>query len=85
VLLLNEVDPDQHFTKLPPRFAEASLVKELDNRYFEATERGQTVNNLLVDTFPELFNVAFTANMEDQFDRVEEGSDKWGCDFATVL
>ena len=103
-LRLNEVDPEQHFTKPPPRFTEASLVKELeaqgigrpstyaqiittiidreyvekvDNRYFEATERGQTVNNLLVDTFPELFNVAFTANMEDQLDRVEEGSDNW--------
>ena len=111
-LRLNEVDPEQHFTKPPPRFTEASLVKELeaqgigrpstyaqiistiidreyvekvDNRYFEATERGQTVNKLLVDTFPDLFNVAFTANMEDQFDRVEEGSDNWGCDCATVL
>ena len=111
-LRLNEVDPEQHFTKPPPRFAEASLVKELeaqgigrpstyaqiittiidreyvekvDNRYFEATERGQTVNKLLVDTFPDLFNVAFTANMEDQLDRVEEGSDNWGCDCATVL
>ena len=111
-LRLNEVDPEQHFTKPPPRFTEASLVKELeaqgigrpstyaqiittiidreyvekvDNRYFEATERGQTVNKLLVDTFPDFFNVAFTANMEDQFDRVEEGSDNWGCDCATVL
>ncbi|MBT4979244.1 MAG: type I DNA topoisomerase [Gemmatimonadetes bacterium] len=103
-LELKEVDPEQHFTKPPPRFTEASLVKELeaqgigrpstyaqiittiidreyvekvDNRYFEATERGQTVNKLLVDTFPDLFNVDFTANMEDQLDRVEEGDDDW--------
>ena len=103
-LRLNEVVPEQHFTKPPPRFTEASLVKELeaqgigrpstyaqiittildreyvekvDNRYFEATERGQTVNELLVDTFPELFNVAFTKDMEDKLDRVEEGDDNW--------
>tara|TARA_Y100001934_G_scaffold164989_1_gene196436 strand:+ start:123 stop:2375 length:2253 start_codon:yes stop_codon:yes gene_type:complete len=103
-LRLNEVLPEQHFTKPPPRFTEASLVKELeaqgigrpstyaqiittildreyvekvDNRYFEATERGQTVNELLVDTFPELFNVAFTKDMEDKLDRVEEGDDNW--------
>jgi len=103
-LRLNEVLPEQHFTKPPPRFTEASLVKELeaqgigrpstyaqiittildreyvekvDNRYFEATERGQTVNALLVDTFPELFNVAFTKDMEDKLDRVEEGDDNW--------
>ena len=103
-LRLNEILPEQHFTKPPPRFTEASLVKELeaqgigrpstyaqiittildreyvekvDNRYFEATERGQTVNALLVDTFPELFNVAFTRDMEDKLDRVEEGDDNW--------
>jgi len=103
-LRLNEILPEQHFTKPPPRFTEASLVKELeaqgigrpstyaqiittildreyvekvDNRYFEATERGQTVNALLVDTFPELFNVAFTKDMEDKLDRVEEGDDNW--------
>jgi DNA topoisomerase-1 len=52
-------------------------VEKVDNRYFEATERGQTVNKLLVDTFPDLFNVDFTANMEDQLDRVEEGDDDW--------
>ena len=103
-LKLNEVLPEQHFTKPPPRFTEASLVKELeakeigrpstyaqiittildreyvekvDNRYFEATERGQTVNTLLVDTFPELFNVAFTKDMEERLDRVEDGDDNW--------
>ncbi len=104
VLKLEQVAPEQHFTKPPPRFTEASLVKELesegigrpstyaqiittildreyvekvDNRYFVATERGQTVNKLLVDTFPNLFNVAFTANMEDKLDRVEDGGTNW--------
>ena len=104
VLKLEQMAPEQHFTKPPPRFTEASLVKELesegigrpstyaqiittildreyvekvDNRYFVATERGQTVNKLLVDTFPHLFNVAFTANMEDKLDRVEDGGTNW--------
>src|SRR5262249_53165646 len=30
-LKLVEVDPNQHFTQPPPRFSEASLVKELEN------------------------------------------------------
>ena len=104
VLKLEQIAPEQHFTKPPPRFTEASLVKELesegigrpstyaqiittildreyvekvDNRYFVATERGQTVNKLLVDTFPHLFNVAFTANMEDKLDQVEDGGTNW--------
>ena len=104
VLRLEKLSPEQHFTKPPPRFTEASLVKQLesegigrpstyaqiittildreyvekvDNRYFVATERGQTVNKLLVDTFPHLFNVAFTANMEDKLDQVEDGGTNW--------
>ncbi len=104
VLKLEQIAPEQHFTKPPPRFTEASLVKDLesegigrpstyaqiittildreyvekvDNRYFVATERGQTVNKLLVDTFPHLFNVAFTANMEDKLDQVEDGGTNW--------
>ncbi len=104
VLKLEQLAPEQHFTKPPPRFTEASLVKQLesegigrpstyaqiittildrkyvekvDNRYFVATERGQTVNKLLVDTFPHLFNVAFTANMEDKLDQIEDGDTNW--------
>ncbi|MFA6109235.1 MAG: type I DNA topoisomerase [Candidatus Latescibacterota bacterium] len=103
-LELQELVPEQHFTKPPPRFTEASLVKELeadgigrpstyaqiiatiqdreyvekiDNRYFVATERGHTVNRLLVETFPHIFNVDFTARMEGRLDRVEEGEEEW--------
>ena len=103
-LTLKKLLPEQHFTKPPPRYSEASLVKELeakgigrpstyaqiistlqdreyvekmDNRYFEATERGQTVNKLLVATFPNIFDVAFTARMEDELDRIEDGREDW--------
>ena len=104
LLELRELLPEQHFTKPPPRYTEASLVKQLeadgigrpstyaqiittiqdreyvekvDNRYFVATERGHTVNKLLVETFPHIFNVTFTAQMEDQLDKIEEGKDGW--------
>jgi len=30
VLKLNKLEPKQHFTMPPPRFSEASLVKELE-------------------------------------------------------
>ena len=103
-LTLKKLLPEQHFTKPPPHYSEASLVKELeakgigrpstyaqiistlqdreyvekmDNRYFEATERGQTVNKLLVATFPNIFDVEFTARMEDELDRIEDGQEDW--------
>lgn len=93
----NKLEPKQHFTMPPPRFSEASLVKELEENgigrpstyaailstirgkgyvnltkgYFRPTELGFMVNDLLVDCFPDLFDVEFTAKMENDLDRIE--------------
>jgi DNA topoisomerase I len=97
------ISPDQHFTQPPPRFTEASLVKELEEKgigrpstyatilstiqdrgyvekgegRFAPTELGTLVNDLLVGSFPDIFNVDFTAQMEDRLDKVEEGDVNW--------
>lgn len=102
-LNLVEVTPNQHFTKPPPRFSEASLVKELeangigrpstysqiintlkarkyvelDKRRLSPTELGTIVSGILVKHFEKVFNVEFTAAMEDELDKIEEGSDDW--------
>jgi DNA topoisomerase I len=94
---LKKITPKQHFTQPPPRFSEASLVKELEENgigrpstyatilstirekgyvdlvkgYFHPSELGFIVNDLLVENFPEVFGVEFTARMEDNLDRVE--------------
>ena len=100
VLKFIKFDPKQHFTQPPPRFSEASLVKELEENgigrpstyaailstirdkgyvesikgYFRPTELGFIVNELLVANFSAIFDVEFTANMEDDLDQVETGS-----------
>ena len=97
VLQLLRYEPKQHFTQPPPRFSEATLVKELEENgigrpstyaailstirekgyvdlekgYFRPSELGFIVNDLLVENFPDIFNVAFTARMEDDLDRIE--------------
>jgi DNA topoisomerase-1 len=97
VLKLERLDPKQHFTMPPPRFSEASLVKELEENgigrpstyatilstirgkgyvelikgYFRPSELGFIVNDLLVKNFPDIFDVEFTARMEENLDRVE--------------
>jgi DNA topoisomerase-1 len=102
-ITLDVVRPDQHFTQPPPRFTEASLVKELEEKgigrpstyasilstivdrgyvekretRFFPSELGTLVNGLLVDAFPDILNVDFTAQMEDGLDQVEEGSTQW--------
>jgi DNA topoisomerase-1 len=44
---------------------------------FIPTELGKIVTDILVQTFPEIMNVQFTAMMEDQLDHVEDGSVNW--------
>lgn len=56
----------------------------LDRGYVEASSRkliptdlGITVNKILVPSFPEVFAVGFTANMEELLDKVESGESGW--------
>jgi DNA topoisomerase I len=102
-IALEQVSPEQHWTQPPPRFTEASLVKELeedgigrpstyasimstivDRGYVEKkegrffpTELGKLVNDLLVESFPEIVDAQFTAKMEADLDHVEEGTADW--------
>src|SRR5262249_52499083 len=44
---------------------------------FRPTELGMIVNDLLVESFAELFNVQYTARMEEELDEVEDGKLAW--------
>ncbi len=103
VLDLVRLIPEQHFTKPPPRYSEASLVKALEehgigrpstyapiistiqargyveriDRRLRPTELGFIVNDLLVEHFPDVFNVGFTAQMEEELDRIARGEREW--------
>ncbi len=96
----------QKFTEPPPRYNEASLVKELEERgigrpstyasiintiqdreyvvkhggsrgRFYPTEIGMVVCDLLVESFPYIFDTAYTAKLETELDDIEEGKEKW--------
>ena len=95
--------PEQHFTQPPPRFSEASLVRELEengigrpstyasiistvqargyvdreDKRLVPTETGEVVNDLLVEYFPDILSVDFTARMEDELDEIAEGKQAW--------
>ena len=97
------ITPSQHFTEPPPRYSEASLVKELerlgigrpstyasiisvlaDRRYVELnqrrffpTELGESVEKVMVKQFPDIFNVDFTSEMEQDLDKIEGGDLGW--------
>ncbi len=48
-----------------------------DKRRFMPTELGESVWKVLKDGFPKLFEVGFTARMEEELDKIEEGTEKW--------
>jgi len=50
---------------------------ELLQRKFKPTDLGKLVNDLLVQHFPSVINVEFTASMEQNLDKVEEGKNDW--------
>ncbi len=51
-------------------------VDKLEGR-FHPSPLGTTVNDMLVSNFEELFNPAYTAQMELQLDEIEEGNLNW--------
>ena len=51
------------------------IFKENKNLY--VTEIGETVNEIMKSSFPEIVDLHFTANMETQLDEIEEGALPW--------
>ncbi|PLR84200.1 type I DNA topoisomerase [Bacillus canaveralius] len=49
----------------------------LDNKRFIPTELGEIVLELILEFFPEILDVEFTAKMEQDLDDVEDGKIKW--------
>ncbi|MCX7817403.1 MAG: type I DNA topoisomerase [Syntrophales bacterium] len=98
-LKLLQIRTEQKFTQPPPRYSEATLVKELEekgigrpstyatilstiqerhyvrleNGRFVPTELGMLVTKILVEHFPRIIDVSFTAQMENELDQIEEG------------
>jgi DNA topoisomerase-1 len=102
-LELIRLEPSQHFTKPPPRYGEASLVREmekrgigrpstyasiistiqergyvrLENKRFYAEKMGDIVTERLQESFPNLLDYGFTAEMEGHLDEIAEGNLAW--------
>jgi len=103
ILRPDKIRPDQHFTEPPPRYNDATLVKDLeekgigrpstyasiistlvDREYvkkdqgrFTPTMLGERVSVLLIRSFEDIFDVTFTARLEDELDEIEEGKLGW--------
>lgn len=50
---------------------------KLESRRFVPTELGEIVNGVIVDFFPDIENIEFTAGLEEKLDGIEKGSEEW--------
>ncbi len=55
---------------------ERGYVEKIEKRY-RPTEIGFLVNDLLVEHFPEIVDIKFTARIEEEFDEIAEGKAQW--------
>jgi DNA topoisomerase-1 len=102
-LHLDKVTSDQSFTKAPPRYTEASLVKALEKsgigrpstyatimnkiqsreyttkerQTLKPTELGKVICQMLDENFAMVMNIGFTAQMEDELDKIAEDKVDW--------
>ncbi len=67
--------PSTYAPTITTILARRYIVKE--NRNLYVTELGEVVNNMMLEAFPSIVDVNFTANMEALLDGVEEGTVKW--------
>ena len=103
VLVANDINKDQHFTKPPARYTEASLIKEMEelgigrpstyattvetlkirnyvdvvDKKFIPTEIGIQITDKLQECFSHIINVEYTANMENDLDKIADGKESW--------
>ena len=80
--LIKELDEDgigrpSTYAQIISNILEREYVTADERRHLVPTELGFLVTDLLVDSFPDILNVKFTAGMERVLDKVEEGKEDW--------
>jgi len=56
---------------------ERNYIEKNKARYFQPTEIGVVVNDLLVEHFPRIVDIKFTASLEEDLDKIAEDKKKW--------
>ena len=103
VIVSNEINKEQHFTKPPSRYTEAKLIKEMEElgigrpstyaktmdtiksrgyvniveKKFVPTDIGIEITDKLQEHFSHIINVKYTADMENDLDKISEGKAVW--------
>lgn len=56
---------------------ERNYIEKDEKKFFKPTEIGFVVNDILVANFPEVVDIKFTAHLEEDLDKIAEGTEEW--------
>ena len=77
VLEENGIGRPSTYAPILSTIQERNYIEKDENRRFRPTQIGTVVNDLLVNHFPEIVDIKFTAEMEEDLDKIAQGSKKW--------
>jgi len=73
----NEIGRPSTYAPIISTIQNRNYVEKNPERRFQPTEIGTNVNEILVEHFPEIVDIKFTANMEKELDEIAEGNENW--------
>ena len=73
----NEIGRPSTYAPIISTIQMRNYVEKNKERRFVPTEIGTKVNDMLVEHFPEIVDIKFTANMEHELDDIAEGKENW--------
>jgi len=77
VLEENGIGRPSTYAPILSTIQERNYIEKDEQKRFRPTEIGTVVNDLLVNHFPEIVDIGFTAEMEENLDKIAEGKRKW--------
>ena len=77
ILEENEIGRPSTYAPIISTIQVRNYIEKNEQKRFQPTEIGTIVNDILVEHFPKIVDIEFTANMEEDLDKIAEGKQKW--------
>lgn len=73
----NEIGRPSTYAPIISTIQDRNYVQKNEDKRFAPTEIGIMVDELLVNHFPEIVDIKFTAKMEKELDKIAQGEESW--------
>ncbi len=73
----NDIGRPSTYAPIMSTIQQRNYVEKDEEKKFRPTDIAKVVNKLLVDHFPEIVDIQFTANLEEKLDKIAENKVEW--------